>query len=288
MKNLRKTYPVDQLRDYSSLFTRSEVNRVLDNDLSVINKKIKRYDERLLYKDISYLNYYRYVYKVIGHHYPNEYIYKNEFINKWVKEELGKSDSIILNELRIGGAIADLAMFNGTSKVFEIKTSLDKEDRLSGQIKEYQKIFNEIYLIVPHTCVEKFVSYDKSIGIISFDEGNRSFDLVRKSDTCLILDKSVVMKVLHTHEYKDIVKLYYGFLPKMTDFTQFQICHEYINRIPSNTLNHFFVETIKKRKINNLFFNKLNNELNQVCLSLNLDKDNRIRLVNNLNTKISL
>lgn len=286
--NFKKSYPVDQLRDYSSLFTRSEINRVLNKDLSSINQKVKRYDENLPDKGISYLNYYRYIYKVLGEHYPNEYIYKNEFLNKWVRKELGNTDSIIFNEFRIGKAIADLAMFNGTSKVFEIKTILDKEYRLSGQITEYRKIFNEIYLIVPNSCIDKYMNYDKNVGIVSFDPGYRKFELVRESNINLAPDKSAIMNMLHTREYKDIVRLYFGYLPEMTDFTQFQICHEYINKIPSSILNELFVNTMKRRDINNLFFNKINSELNQVCLSMNLDKKRRGRLVSNLNTKINL
>lgn len=42
-----------------------------------------------------------------------------------MKAELGEKDSIVFNELSIGKAHADLAMFNGVSKVFEIKTIFD-------------------------------------------------------------------------------------------------------------------------------------------------------------------
>lgn len=284
--NLKKTYPVNQLRDYSSLFMRSEISRILDNDHSFINRKIERYDKYLFNKEITYLKYYKYIYKVLGKYYPNEYYYKNEFINKWLKSELGNSNSVIFSEFRIGRAIADLAMFNGTSKVFEIKTVLDKVYRLSGQIDAYRKIFNEIYLIVPVTCIKKYISYDKNVGIISFDSHYRNFQLIRESVKNLNPDISTIMEVLYTHEYKDIVRLYYGSLPKMTDFSQFEICSRYISEIPVEILNVLFVNTIKKRKVHNLFFNKINSELNQICLSLNLNKIERDKLISNLNTQI--
>ena len=102
---IKKTYPVNQLRDYSSLFMRSEVIRILNEDHSSINKKVGRYDKNLFNKDITYLKYYKYIYKVLGKYYPNEYFCKNEFINKWLKNELGNSDSVIFSEFRIGWII---------------------------------------------------------------------------------------------------------------------------------------------------------------------------------------
>lgn len=286
---LRKTYSINQLRDYSTLFMRSEITRILNEDYSSISKKAQRYDENLVGKGVNYLRYYRYIYKVLGKNYPNEYIYKNEFINQWLRNELGSTNSVIFSEFRIGKAVADLAMFNGTSKVFEIKTALDKESRLSGQIEEYKKIFNEIYVIIPGTCLEKYITFEKNIGVISFDSANGSFRMEKKANINPVPDKRAIMEVLYTAEYKNIVESYYGFLPKMTDFTQFEICYQYISRIPGDILNDLFVSTIKKRDINNLFFNKKNSELNQVCLSLNLNKQQRDRLLCNLqNTTLNV
>jgi hypothetical protein len=284
--HIKRTYPVNQLRDYSSLFLRNEITRLLNNDHRSINLKIERYDKCLFEKDITYLQYYKYLYRVLGKHYQNEYYFKNEFLNKWLKSELGNSDSVIFSEFRIGKAIADLAMFNGTSKVFEIKTILDNMDRLSGQLDAYSKIFNEIYLIVPAECVNRYLGCKHNVGIISFDSQDNSFNLIRKADSLLNVEVSALMEVLYTHEYKNIVLSYYGILPEMTDFTQFEICSQYIRRIPLEDLNKLFVKCIKKRMVHNLFFNKRNSEMNQVCLSLNLSKNDRELLITNLNRQI--
>ena len=72
-------------------------------------------------------------------------------------------------------------MFNGTSKVFEIKTILDKEYRLSNQIQEYKKIFNEVYIIVPKQQVLKYLNYDNSVGVVTYDSILKKFELYRKA-----------------------------------------------------------------------------------------------------------
>lgn len=280
------THSKNQFRDFSSLFTRSEVTRWLKNDFQSIDIKLDRYNVLEKNKGKSYLKILKDTYKRLEKSYPNEYIVKNEFLNRFLKKELGNEDSIIYNELRIGKAIADLAMFNGISKVFEIKTVLDKEYRLSNQIQEYKKIFNEVYIIVPTIQLSKYINYDKNIGIIAYDNENRKFELIQKSVKNYEIDKDVVMEVLHTKEYKQIVNEYFKELPEMNSFNQFQICKDLIKRIPNEDLNKLFLKTMKKRNINNFFFNKLNSEFNQICLSLNLNQTERDVLIKNLKSHI--
>lgn len=277
-------YSINQLRDFSSLFSRSEVNRWFKDDFESIDLKLKRYKLSEKNKGNSYLNVLRQTYKLLEKHYPNEYILKNEFLTQWLKEELGNNHSIIFNELRIGKAIADLAMFNGKSKVFEIKTILDKEYRLSNQLREYKKLFNEVYIIVPSQILSKYIDYEKGIGIITYDSDSKKFQLVQKSIVNKNIDTNVLMEVLHTKEYVSIVNDYYKVTPEMNSFNQFNLCKELIAQIPDEELNKLFISTMKKRNVNNLFFNKINREFNQICLSLNLEKVERDHLIKKLQT----
>ena len=275
-----------QLRDFSSLFMRSEVRRWLKNDYQSIDIKLNRYNVFEKNKGNSYLLVLRNLYKLLNTHYPNEYILKNEFLNKWLKNELGNDNSIIFNEFRVGKAIADLAMFNGISKVFEIKTILDKEYRLSNQLEEYKKIFNEVYIIVPLIQLPKYINYDKTIGIIIYDNNSKNFNLIRKSEINYNVDVNVVMEVLHTKEYIKIITDYFQKVPKMNSFDQFNICKGLISKIPNEELNKIFINCMKSRKIHNLFFNKINSEFNQICLSLNLKQSEIDTMITNLKSNI--
>lgn len=274
----------DQLRDFSTLFSRSEVNRWLKGDFNSIDIKLKRYNLIEKNKGNSYLKFLRTAYQILEKNYPNEYILKNEFLNKWLKKELGTNNSIIFNEFRIGKAIADLAMFNGVSKVFEIKTILDKEYRLSNQIQEYKKIFNEVYIIVPDVLLSKYSNYDESVGVITFDSNSKNFEIVKKARRINEINSETLMEILHTKEYLEITMEYFGQLPQLNSFNQFEICKNLISKIPQEELNNLFLSKMKKRKINNHFFNKVNNEFNQICLSLNLKKEERDNLINSLKT----
>lgn len=280
------SFQINQYRDFSILFSRSEVLRWLSGDFSSIDLKLQRYNLIDKYRGNSYLKLLKNTYKVLETNYPNEYILKNEFLNKWVKKELGSKDSLVFNEFRIGKVIADLAMFNGISKAFEIKTILDKEQRLSNQLLEYKKIFNEVYIIIPKTQIDKYIDFDSTVGIIVYNSSSKDFDLIRKPVENKHIDVNVLMEILHTKEYLKIVQKYYGNIPNMSVFDQFDVCKELISKIPTKELNSLFLKLMKERKVNNLFFNKINNEFNQICLSLNLSKDQKDNLVYQLKSNI--
>lgn len=276
------------MRDYASLFSRSEVNRWLKNDLDSITLKINRYDASSIKSKTNYLHYLKHIYAVLEKFYPNEYVYKNEFLNKWLVQEIGSSEckSVVFNEFRIGKAIADLVMFNGTSRVFEIKTILDKEYRLSNQLLEYKKVFNEIYLIIPISKLDKYETFDHSVGIITYDSSIKDFSVARKPLLNPKIDASTIMEILYTKEYKQIVEAHYGNLPTMNDFDQYDICKKMIIKIPNAELNKLFIQAIKNRAKENFFVQRENIEFSQICLSLNLDTIKSNNLFNTLNSKI--
>jgi hypothetical protein len=278
----------NRLRDYSTLFTRKRVIEWLDSSLDSIERSIKLYDKKWANSQANYLEYLKYVYYILEEEYANEYIYKNSFINEWLISELGKTNAIILNEFRIGKSITDLAMFNGTSKAFEIKSDLDSETRLSSQIIEYQKVFNETYIIVPEVKLNKYNKISNQIGIITYHNTPSSkFTLYRKAKYNLDIDALTIMNLLHTAEYKAIIKSYFGELPKTTSFTQFQICKELLMKIPKNDLNYLFIESMKQRKTTSSLSTRYYKEFNQLSLALKLNKKEKKNLIANLKQPIN-
>ena len=73
--------------------------------------------------------------------YRNEYIFKNTIANKIIKGRHRLSNVTYINEFRVVNSICDVAIFNGTSSAYEIKTELDNFDRLENQLADYKKGF---------------------------------------------------------------------------------------------------------------------------------------------------
>jgi hypothetical protein len=281
-------YHINQLRDYSSLFTRSQVNAWLKMDFTSINFKIQRYDANWLKKSNStYLDYLKYIYSIIADNYQNEYIFKNEFLNNWLIQELGESNSQIFNEFRVGTSIADLVMFNGCSKIFEIKTEFDNDSRLKFQLENYAKAFNQIYLIIPKSKILLYEKQCKSIGLISYDrKDSEVFSVYRNSEKNDDIDSSVIMSILHTNEYKSIVEKYYGELPKMTSFNQYNICKDLISKIPNLELNKLFINEMKNRSSSDSLSSRNYKEFNQLFLALRMSSHMKQKMIESLKTNI--
>jgi len=281
-------YQHSQLRDYSTLFSRNEVLSWLKMDFTSIEYKIKNYDKKWLKSSkVTYLDYLKHVYSILALNYQNEYIFKNEFLNKWLISEIGENNSKIFSEFRVGNSVADLVMFNGCSKVFEIKTEFDSDFRLPLQLENYNKAFNEIYLIVPETKLSFYEKYDKTVGLIAFNSRNdNSFNLSRKASTDLEIDPLTIMSILHTNEYKSIVKNYFGYLPEMTSFSQFKICSELICEIPKDELNKLFITQIKKRGDNKALSSRYYREFNQLFLALKMNQAKKKKIIDILKTPL--
>ena len=283
-------FELNRLRDYSSLFSRGEVLSWFKGDFSSINFKIKRYDANWLIDDGStYLQYLKYIYKVLTQNYRNEYIFKNEFLNEYILQELGTLNSKVFSEFKIGNSIADLALFNGVSKIFEIKTELDSPNRLKSQLSDYRTAFNCLYLIVPVSKLKLYENQDITTGLILYDHQAKhgKFELYRNPQKNEEIDPNSIMSILHTNEYRSIVKDYFGELPEMTSFTQYKICKELILEIPMDRLNQIFISTMKQRGSKEAILTQNHAEFNQISLALKFNKKKKDDFLELLETKIS-
>ena len=278
---------IDKLRSYSSVFSRSSFIKLLQHDdYSFINAKIERYDLSKVGKNINtYHDYIQYIYRALSKQYRNEYIYKNTFLNELLLSKYGVKNTIAINEFRVGNSIADIVMFNGTSKAFEIKTELDTDKRLNGQLADYTKIFKQCYIITHESLVGKYRQEDDCIGIIALTKRPKSLIMkeVRPAKENKDIDVDTLIRSIRTSEYKSIVKKFYGELPEMNSFNMFETCKGLMKQIPGEQLHHLFIDELKKRKSNTNIINTFSIELRQMCFALNID----LNLYQELDCKLS-
>lgn len=110
---------------------------------------------------------------VITCSYLNEAVIKAAFVKqKLAPWRSSKYDTVIF-ELNSLNSRADLALINNFSRVYEIKTEYDDFSRLENQLKDYEKLFEYIYIIVPKSKVRSVKDFLSSkIGIISYEQTN--------------------------------------------------------------------------------------------------------------------
>jgi hypothetical protein len=270
---MKTNFDIDRLRSYSYIFSRSVFSNIIDNnDCSRLNNIFNRYDSEKN-REWTYFDYVKYLYRTLSNNYRCEYVYKNTLVDSLIKE-FGTTDSLILNEFKVGNSVADIVFFNGTSKAFEIKTELDSNKRLSGQLSDYAKIFQESYIVTHESLFNKYEMVDETVGIIALivKNGKLKIETIRPAIKNKEIDVSILMRSIRTNEYKNIVLAFYGLLPNVNSFDMFDTCKKMMYSIPPDTLQELFLSEIKKRKSNNALLDKCQKELKQFCLSININK----------------
>jgi hypothetical protein len=282
MRKIQAYNEKEKLRSYASIFSSTSFARLLKyEDYDFINKKIERYDSNKIGKNIiTYSDYIRYAYNSLKKEYRCEYIYKNEIINELLIKKYGTIDTVVINEFKVGNSVADMVLFNGTSKAFEIKTELDSERRLNGQLSDYTKIFKECYIVTHESLIDKYLNVNENTGVIAVMKQGRSFrmEVIKKSQISENIDAEVLMRSLRTQEYKNIITTYFGQLPDVSSFQMFDACNLQMKEIPSIELHNLFISELKKRASNTQLLNTYYKELRQVCLSMKINPKEYLNL----------
>lgn len=282
----------DVLRSYSSIFSSTSFDRLIrQDDYSFINSKIERFDSDKIGKTFdTYFEYLKYVYSLLVKEYRCEYIYKNTLINELLIKKYGTKHSVVFNEFKVGRSIADMVLFNGTSKAFEIKTELDSDKRLDGQLSDYAKIFKKCYIVTHESLADKYGLMNENAGIIALSWSGRSLKLgeVRAPVENSHIDAGILIRSLRTSEYKNIVLSYFKELPDATSFTMFKKCRERLYEIPEDELHRLFIYELKKRNTNSTGLPFFFKEIRQLCLSLNINASQYQVLEAKLNNAIKI
>ena len=278
-----------RLRDYSSAFSRNAIHDVIKyHDYSHLNWIYQQYNIKCRGTETSYFELLKKLYSSIAKDYRCEYVYKNELI-KYLISQYGTKTTTAYNEFHVGNSIVDIALFNGESKAFEIKTEYDTTKRLGKQLDDYKKVFDKCYVVVPYEKADAYISsIDKSFGIITLERRNgRIFlTLIQEATLNSDLDPELVLSCLHIDEYESIVSEWIGTIPNVPKHQLYKECLSIFRQIPENTLRKLFVTKIKCRKNNTPTIKKTPFMLRQMCLSMNLSSKDVETLVNRLSEQI--
>lgn len=278
---------LDRLRDLSSVFSRSAFVDVLNyNDYSHFNWLASKYD---IVRCVTYFDMLKKVYSLISKYYRCEYVYKNELI-KLLLKKYGTKNSVFFSEFRVGNAIADMVMFNGESKAFEIKTEYDTPRRLDKQMEVYKSFFDKCYIVVPENKLDEYsgiVESTMGIIIMSQDNGRIILEEVRSACQNKYFDPKVLMSCLRIGEYKNIVLSLGASLDRVAGYDMYTYCYNVISQTHSEKLRMLFLHEIKKRKNNTALLRKYPVSIRQMMLSLNLSENKANKLLKQLHININ-
>lgn len=287
---ISQTQDMDQLRYYSSMFSRRTLNNILVyDDYSRVDSAISSLDRFAQWNGRTYLDYFIHMYETLKNSYQCEYVYKNEIISKYLYEAFSHKDTVAFSEFHVNQSIADLVLFNGTSRAYEIKTEYDSDKRLEHQLADYCKLFELCYLV---TSIEKVAYYrdmlPEQVGIITlnFRKQTPVFSTLKKAMPNQCIDVDTLMCSVRTAEYMNITKQVCGQVPDVSIFDMYEACREKLCSADNAKVRLAFKKEIKKRKSSSHFISKYTECLRQMCLATNIQPHLYDVLLEKLNHKI--
>lgn len=270
-------------RSYAGVFSCASFSRILDTgDLSPLEIRFRKFE---ISKHVcTYIDFIKYMYSSLCKHYRCEYVYKNAIVNDILKT-YKKSDNVVaINEFKIGNSIADIAMFNGESIAFEVKTEFDSDRRIDSQLNSYESVFNKTYIVTDESCIERYADLNPRVGLYSLDVHGRRVNITlrREAVSSDDLDVDILMRSLNTNEYKAIIYEAFGELPNVSSFKMYKECLALMKTLPKEKVRKMAISQFKKRKKNSRLYNSYISPLRHICVGLDLDKkhyDNLIKLL---------
>lgn len=276
----------------SKLISNAGFQRIMvEDDYKVYGKQMKR----LLKKSGGIIGQKASLHEVINlsynhllNHYRHEYLYKAALLNTYILKNYCLSDTVLLNEFRIGNSKADAVLVNGTNKVFEIKTELDSPERLNNQINDYYKAFSEVYIVIHHSFVEKYIPLiDRGVGIMTFTNGYNIEMLRKATEDQSKLDISTMIKSLRKDEYLAIVEKLTGSIPTAKPVLLFKECERILKNFAPDEVQYEFLKALKTRinpSTNIIVTDKLlPDPLRFSCYQSNLNQNDYLALIKRLN-----
>lgn len=139
--------------------------------------------------------------------YRTEYVYKNELASKILFARHTPTEASLVSEMRTGASILDVAIFNGTSSAYEIKTEYDNFSRLSEQLSDYSRVFDKIFVVTHPAAARAALDAAPSHVGIAVLNAKGALSLRREAlSNRQSVDAASVFNTLRQSEYLNILR----------------------------------------------------------------------------------
>lgn len=250
MKLKSKLCQSDYIR-ISKLFSSASFNSLALQEEEKIYNIVETFKSLCLdYPEFTLQKAYTEFYKILLKKYKNEYVFKNIVFKDVILKNHSIQNCVTIPEFNVGKSKADLAVFNGVSTVYEIKSEIDTIDRLSSQLSDYSTFFEYINIVTCEKHVKKVENLvNENIGIIIIDNLNK-VNIYKEAVTNIanITHKSLFYS-LRKSEYINVITHFYGPIPIMPNTKIFNYCFELFQNIDIKEAYELTLYYLKKRNL---------------------------------------
>lgn len=186
----------------------------------------------------------------LSHSYRTEYIYKTAVTNRILFGRHSPRTSSLSVELPVGRSIVDLAIFNGTSTAYEIKTELDSPRRLATQTPDYLRAFERVYIVTHPSHIDRyFQRCDERVGLLALND-NGSLTTVRvAASNKKHLDSNTLFKTLRRSEYVPALEVAHQKKISAPNGLIAAQCEQLFRELPLDQAHNIFVSSMRSRGI---------------------------------------
>lgn len=150
-------------------------------------------------------------YERLRRSYRAEYVYKNEIASKIVFAKHSPRTASLVSELRVGESILDLAVFNGTSTAYEIKTEYDSLARLPEQLAQYKTVFDRVYVVTHLAGVDAVLrAAPDSVGVMALTQRGSLTTLREAAPNAENINQVALFRTLRQGEFLNILSQTHG------------------------------------------------------------------------------
>lgn len=184
--------------------------------------------------------------------YRCEYIFKNELTNSiFLRNHAIRDDSArLLTEFWVGESKADLAVVNGTSTVYEIKTDLDSLARLPQQLKCYSQIFDKIFVVTGAGLLARLTdSLPRHVGILRLDESG-DFQTIRDASSNVEnVNVKEIFRSLRESEVVEICHRRFGVDARIDPLQRYENCWVAFRQFNPIEAHQEMIQVLRRRPI---------------------------------------
>lgn len=245
----------------SRLFSSPIFDSLATNDEERINYVVETF--KSFYSEVDCFTLteaYSEFYKILLKKYKNEYVFKNIVFKELILKNHKVNDCITIPEFNIGNSKADLAVFNGASTVYEIKSDIDTTGRLSSQMQDYMTFFEYLNVVISEKHirnVEKIIP--ENVGIFILDEKNKLFHYKTAISNIDNITHKALFFSLRKKEYISVIKDVYGLIPVMPNTKIFAYCFDLFLKIDILDAYKLTLSYLKKRVLRNEHLDLIDN-----------------------------
>ena len=178
--------------------------------------------------------------------YRNEYVYKSAIAHKLMLGKHSVQTASMLTEFRVGMCKADVAILNGTSTVYEIKSDRDNLERLPMQISEYRQVFAKINIVTGKKHLDAVLSnISNDIGVMLLNDRYQISTLREAEENPNRIIPEVVLASIQRHEAIKILQLLNVDVPNKPNTLMYQALLEIFRIQEPNQIHKAMVQVLK-------------------------------------------